>query len=106
MECLRPDVYAALHTAAETTGETWSPLMIDGSSYQALRIMGEGLDGANLFELLAGLGPDVRHHMGDYTLVVAGMQFKSGPGFIVLTGTGPTGELLLDASCVVAGAGG
>jgi CDP-diacylglycerol pyrophosphatase len=106
MECLRPDVYATLQRAAATAGDVWSPLIIDGSTYQAMRIMGDGLDGANLFELLAGLKPDVRHHMGDYTLVVAGMQFPSGPGFIVLTGTGPTGELLLDASCVVAGAGG
>jgi hypothetical protein len=39
-------------------------------------------------------------------LVVAGMQFSSGPGFVVLAGTGPTGELLLDSSCAVAGAGG
>jgi CDP-diacylglycerol pyrophosphatase len=106
MECLRPDVYATLQRAAETTGDAWSALMIDGSTYQAIRIMGEGLDGANLFELLAALEPGVRRHMGDYTLVAAGMQFRSGPGFIVLTGTGPTGELLLDASCVVAGAGG
>lgn len=106
MECLRPDVYATLQRVAATAGEVWSPLMIDGSTYQAMRVMGDGLDGSNLFELLAGLKPDVRHHMGDYTLVVAGMQFPSGPGFIVLTGTGPTGELLLDASCVVAGAGG
>jgi hypothetical protein len=44
--------------------------------------------------------------MGDYTLVVAGMQFASGPGFVVLTGTGRTGELLLESSCTVAGGGG
>jgi hypothetical protein len=68
--------------------------------------MGDGLDGANAFELLAKLGPEVRHHMGDYTLVAAGMQFKSGPGFILLTGTGPTGELLLDPTCALAGGGG
>jgi hypothetical protein len=44
--------------------------------------------------------------MGDFTVVAAGMQFKSGPGFLLLTGTGPTGELLLDSSCAIAGAGG
>ena len=58
------------------------------------------------FELVANMSPDAKHHMGNYTLVVAGMQFKSGPGFILLTGTGPTGELLLDSSCAVAGGGG
>ena len=106
IECLRQDVAAALRESAERIGEVWSPVMVAGSTYQAQRVMGEGLDGSNPFELLANLQPDVRYHMGDYTLVVAGMQFKSGPGFIVLTGTGPTGELLLDASCAVAGGGG
>jgi CDP-diacylglycerol pyrophosphatase len=106
IECLRQDVAASLRAAAEAVTDVWSPVVVAGSTYQAQRIMGDGLDGSNLFELLANLKPDVRHHMGDYTLIVAGMQFKSGPGFIVLTGTGPTGELLLDASCVVAGAGG
>jgi hypothetical protein len=43
--------------------------------------------------------------MGNYTLIVAGMQFNSGPGFVVLTGTGPSGEILLDSSCAVAGGG-
>jgi CDP-diacylglycerol pyrophosphatase len=106
IECLRQDVVDSLRTAAEHVNDTWSPVMVAGSTYQALRITGDGLDGSNPFELLANLKPDVRHHMGDYTLVVVGTQFKNGPGFILLTGTGPTGELLLDASCAVAGAGG
>ena len=106
IECLRQDVFESLRTGAEHVTDVWSPLSVAGSTYEALRLMGEGLDGSNPFELLANLKPDVRHHMGDYTVVVAGMQFKSGPGFIVLTGTGPTGELLLDSTCAVAGAGG
>jgi CDP-diacylglycerol pyrophosphatase len=106
IECLRQDVAASLHESAERIGSVWAPVMVAGSTYQAQRVMGDGLDGSNLFEMLANLKPDVRHHMGDYTLVAAGMQFSSGPGFVILTGTGPTGELLLDASCVVAGAGG
>jgi CDP-diacylglycerol pyrophosphatase len=106
IECLRQDVAEALRASAERITDVWAPLMVVGSTYQAQRVMGDGLDGANLFELLANLKPDVRHHMGDYTLVAAGMQFTSGPGFIILAGTGPTGELLLDATCAVAGAGG
>lgn len=106
IECLRQDVVESLRKVAEQVDTVWAPVSVAGSSYQAQRIMGEGLDGANPFELLANLNPEVRHHMGDYTLLVAGMQFKSGPGFVVLTGTGPTGELLLDASCSVAGGGG
>jgi CDP-diacylglycerol pyrophosphatase len=106
IECLRQDVVESLRASAEHINDIWAPVMVAGSTYQALRILGDGLDGSNPFELLANLKPDVRHHMGDYTLAVAGMQFMSGPGFILLTGTGPTGELLLDATCAVAGAGG
>ena len=106
IECLRQDVAESLRQGAEQAADHWAPMMVAGSTYQAMKIMGEGLDGANPFELVAGLKPDVRHHMGDYTVVVAGMQFKSGPGFILLTGTGPTGELLLDSGCSIAGAGG
>ena len=53
---------------------------------------------------MAKLSPEARHHLGDYTVVVAGMQFKSGAGFMLLTGTGPTGELMMDSTCAVAGA--
>jgi CDP-diacylglycerol pyrophosphatase len=106
IECLRQDVVDSLRTLAERVTDVWSPVSIGGSPYEALRITGEDLDGANPFELLANLKPEARHHLGDYTLVVAGMQFKTSPGFIVLSGTGQTGELLLDASCAVAGGGG
>jgi CDP-diacylglycerol pyrophosphatase len=106
IECLRQDVAQSLRASAENISDIWSPVSVAGATFQARQIMGDGLDGSNLFELLATLKPDTLDHMGDYTLVVAGMQFKSGPGFIVLTGTGPTGELLLDSTCEVAGGGG
>jgi CDP-diacylglycerol pyrophosphatase len=106
IECLQQDTFNALRVSAENIGDVWSPITIAGSKYQALRLMANGLDASNLFELLATLNPDARHHMGNYTLIVAGMQFKSGPGFVVLTGTGPSGEILLDSTCSVAGGGG
>ena len=40
--------------------------------------------------------------MGDYTLLVAGMQFEKGPGFIVSASTGRAGELLLDSARAIA----
>jgi CDP-diacylglycerol pyrophosphatase len=106
IECLQQDVFKALRESAETFTDAWSPITIGGSTYQARRIVADGLEASNLFELLATLSPDARHHMGNYTLIVAGMQFKSGPGFVLLTGTGPSGEILLDSSCAVAGGGG
>ena len=80
--------------------------MVGGASYQALRIVGADLDGANPFALLAARTPQRgdRHAMGDYTLVLAGMQFESGPGFILLAGTGRAGELLLDSTCAIGAA--
>jgi CDP-diacylglycerol pyrophosphatase len=106
IECLQQDAFRALRASADNFLDAWSPITIVGSTYQARRVMGEGLDASNLFELLATLSPDARHHMGNYTLIVAGMQFKGAPGFVVLAGTGPSGEILLDSTCAVAGASG
>jgi CDP-diacylglycerol pyrophosphatase len=106
IECLQQDAFRALRASSDNITDAWSPIAIAGLTYQARRILGDGLDASNLFELLAGLSPDARHHMGNYTLIVAGMQFKDGPGFAVLAGTGPSGEILLDSSCAVAGDGG
>jgi CDP-diacylglycerol pyrophosphatase len=106
IECLQQDVFKVLRASADSFADAWSPITIAGSVYEARRVLGEGLDASNLFELLATLSADARHHMGNYTLVVAGMQFRSGPGFVVLTGTGPSGEILLDSTCAVAGGGG
>jgi CDP-diacylglycerol pyrophosphatase len=74
-----------------------------GSSYSAVRILGENLDGADPFRILADRMPQPNRAMADFTLVIAGMQFDSGPGFILLAGTGPAGELLLDSTCDIAG---
>jgi CDP-diacylglycerol pyrophosphatase len=106
IECVRQDVSDALRQASDRITGTWSPLTIAGATFQAMQIAGDGLDGANLFESLAALKGDTVHHMGDYTLVAVGAQFASGPGFILLTGTGPSGDFLLDPRCAVAGGGG
>jgi CDP-diacylglycerol pyrophosphatase len=106
IECVRPDVLESLRAAAEQVSDIWSPVNVVGSTYQALKIPDATLDASYPFELVANMSPDAKHHMGNYTLVVAGMQFKSGPGFILLTATGPTGGLLLDSSCAAGGGGG
>jgi hypothetical protein len=61
---------------------------------------------ANLYESLAALKPGGAQRLRDYTLIAVGAQFVSGPGFILLTGTGATGEILLDSTCEAAGGGG
>jgi CDP-diacylglycerol pyrophosphatase len=106
VECLREDVAEALRVSAAHIGEKWAPLSVAGSTYQAMRISGTTLDATNPFELLAQLSTDAKHHMENYTLLVAGMQYQDGAGFVILTGTGPTAELMLDPGCTVAGGGG
>jgi CDP-diacylglycerol pyrophosphatase len=112
IECLQPRVYQALARAQPDISDRWSAIRIDGSPYVARRIMGEALGEANPFELLAQHVP--AEMMGSYTLLVAGMGFQDGPGFVVLAGrTAPAnddppeqwarpGETLLDSSCALA----
>ena len=102
IECLRTDVAQALHAAAPRIGATWSSVDIGRGVYEAMRVMGEEVGAADPFELLADKLPAAKSAMGDYTLVLAGMEFNEGPGFILLAGKGPAGELLLDSTCAIA----
>jgi CDP-diacylglycerol pyrophosphatase len=103
ISCLRQSVYDALQAGAERIGPTWSAFSIAGWHYQALRIMGQQLAPANPFELLADRLPGARQAMEQFTVLVAGMRFKEGSGFVVLAGSAvPGAELLLDSGCTVA----
>jgi CDP-diacylglycerol pyrophosphatase len=95
IECLQPSLYHALQAAAASVGDHWAPLQIGESPYRALRIRGQDLGEANPIELLANKMPEARQAMARYTIIVAGMQFKDGPGFIVLAGPTPTRDALL-----------
>jgi len=106
IECLRPEVVQSLKATAETVTDRWSPVTVAGFPFQAMRLSNQALEVSNPFELVASLSEDARHHLGNYTVVVAGAQYSGGPGFILLTGNGPSGDLLLDSGCTVAGGGG
>jgi CDP-diacylglycerol pyrophosphatase len=105
IECLRPEVFDALHAATAQLTSKWSPVTVIGSTYQAMRIADPSLETTRPFDLVAQLSPDARHHLGNYTVLIAGMQYSDGAGFVILTSTGPTAELLLDPGCTVAGGG-
>src|SRR5580658_5189600 len=105
IECLRQDVVDSLKATADKVTDHWSLVTVAGFPFQAMRLSIQGLEVSSPFELAANLSPDARHHVGNYTVVIAGAQYQSGPGFIVLTGTGPSGDLLLDSGCAVAGGG-
>jgi CDP-diacylglycerol pyrophosphatase len=106
IECLRPEVFEALHAATAQFTSKWSPFTVVGSTYQAMRITDPTLETTRVFDLVAQLSPDARHHLENYTVLIAGMQYSDGVGFVILTGTGPTAEWLLDQGCTVAGGGG
>jgi CDP-diacylglycerol pyrophosphatase len=106
LECLRQDAADALRAASSTISDTWGPVNVGGATSDAGHIASDSLDGSNLYESVATLKPGVAQRLRDYTLVAVGAQFVSGPGFILLTGTGPTGEILMDSTCEVAGGGG
>jgi CDP-diacylglycerol pyrophosphatase len=104
IECVRSDVAHDLQRVAPRLAETWSPIAIGASMYQARRVMGKEFGAADPIALLAsGLSPD-RSDIGDYTLVAAGIDFAEGPGFVLLAAKGPAGELLLDPTCAIAAA--
>jgi CDP-diacylglycerol pyrophosphatase len=106
ISCLRESVAHALAAESERIGPQWSAIDLGGWHYQAMRLMGESPGPANPIELLADQLPGGRAAMEQYTLLLAGMDFRQGPGFVLLAGRGvPGSELLLDPACALAARG-
>jgi CDP-diacylglycerol pyrophosphatase len=104
IECVNPGVSRVLRAAAPALKPQWSPLRLEDRVYSAARIDGEDLSGKDPFRLLANGVPGARADMRAFTIVVVGMQFADGAGFIVLAGRTPRvppGETLLDSSCAI-----
>ena len=112
IDCIRPDVRAALHRQLAAIGDRWALLRapLARHRYWAMRIAAEDLDGANPFKLLATQRPAAAAAMNRQTLVVAGAQFADGrPGFILLAteldlvrANRASGEELQDHTCALA----
>jgi CDP-diacylglycerol pyrophosphatase len=106
VSCLRADVARALAGAADAIGSQWGPLELEGESYLAMRLVGERLGTANPFRLLARNLDDADKSMEAFTLLLAGFDFKEGPGFVLLAGRAvPGAERMLDPLCATAAAG-
>jgi CDP-diacylglycerol pyrophosphatase len=86
IDCLRGDVHDALARAAPLVGPHWTllPMPLAGHRYRAMRVDGETLGDNDPFKLLARGMPGAAADMGHHTLVVVGMGFDGGPGFIIL----------------------
>ena len=103
IECLSATTYAGLQQAADhLSAHEWTPIELAKSQYAATRVMGEDLASTNPFMLLAKSVPEAAQDMGSFTLLVAGMQFRDGPGFAMVAGKDvPGAESLLDPACRV-----
>jgi CDP-diacylglycerol pyrophosphatase len=112
VDCLRPDVRAALRREAPAIGGHWAPLPtpLAGHRYWAMRVFGNELGAANPFKLLADGKPGAGAAMREQTLAVVGADFAGGrPGFLLLddrlnlaTGDHAGGEELQDHTCALA----
>jgi CDP-diacylglycerol pyrophosphatase len=113
IDCIRPDVKAALDTQRATIGPHWAPLPVPlaGHSYRAIGLVGEQLGDRDPFRLLAESLAGGPERMAEQTLVVVGAEFPEyGPGFVLLAGQADSaqadpgwGEELQDHACTIAG---
>jgi len=110
VDCVRPDVAAALATAKAGLDDQWRPMpaALAGRAYLARRLLSEDLgDSEPLLGLVAAGVPGARSHMDAMTLAVVGAAFDGKPGFILLANSGsPDGgghaEDLQDHDCAIA----
>jgi CDP-diacylglycerol pyrophosphatase len=112
VDCIRPDVHAALRRLLPMISSTWQPLEAslppNGHRYQAMWIGGRTLH-ANPFKLLASALP-AGDEMARHSLILVGAYSPGGkPGFILLSGhVDPAshdrgnGDALQDLGCVLA----
>lgn len=109
VDCIRPDVRAALKAGQERVGPAWAPidLPVSGRNYEAMRVAGDDLAGRNPFRLLAEGDPAARAGMGLETLFAWPTTFADGaPGFVLIAdraspGDAASAEELQDHDCKV-----
>ena len=87
IDCVRSDVFDALHANEDAIGSRWAPFPhpFFGHHYMAMWVPGEHLGSGNPFLLVAEGLPGARQDMGDRTLVVVGLTRADGTkGFVLL----------------------
>jgi len=110
IDCLRPDVLAAVRAHAAAVGTEWAPFPVKllDHPYIARRVASADLSDANPFTLLADGVPGARADMGHWTLVAAPTTTAGTPGFVLLadqtaatTMDHASGEELQDHACAI-----
>ncbi len=120
VDCIRPDVRAALDRAEPGIDGQWRalPQALAGHRYRAVRLSGPALGDADPFRILAASLPDPAAEMGGHTLVLVGDVHDGRPDFVLLDGQASllarmlwshvrigsgSGEELEDHDCRIAG---
>jgi CDP-diacylglycerol pyrophosphatase len=111
IDCIRPDVRAALDANLDKITDVWTPFPVSlaGHTYRSIRISHESLEGINPFRILADSDPPPQGDMATHTLVLVGETFADGSsGFVLLDdhadpadGDHASGEQLQDHSCAI-----
>ncbi len=109
IDCVRGDVFEALHANEAAIGRQWAafPHPFFGHHYMAMWLPGQHLGSNNPFRLLAEGLPGAQRDMGNRTLVVIGLTRADGTkGFVLLedqvnqeTHDLASGEELQDHAC-------
>lgn len=109
IECVRPDVRAALATGERGIRQSWSTITLPpaGHVYNVRKLIAPDLKGSNVFRMIADQGPDYSGNMAIQTAVVIGAVFRDGrQGFYILNDhvdigrrNQASGEELLDRRC-------
>jgi CDP-diacylglycerol pyrophosphatase len=112
VDCIKPQVRDLLRKHVDEIGYSWGllPFEVDGKKYNARRLDGPELSGANPIALISNELTEAASDMGAETIFVAGARFGDGKdGFILLedrAGRAPQdnahGEDLQDHDCGVA----
>jgi CDP-diacylglycerol pyrophosphatase len=110
IDCLRPDVVAAVRAHAAAVGLEWAPFpeKLLGHPYLARLVASTDLSDANPFTLLADGVPGARADMGHWTLVATPTTIGGTSGFMLLadqtdaaTMDRASGEELQDHACAI-----
>jgi CDP-diacylglycerol pyrophosphatase len=110
IDCLRPDVIAAVRAHGAAVGPAWAPFPVKllGHPYIARRLASADLSDVKPFRLLADGAPGARADMGKWTLVAVPTTIGGTPGFLLLADhvdltimDRASGEELQDHACAI-----
>ena len=110
MDCMRADLPLVLQTHERDPLGQWMQLLIDGHTYNVMRLPAEVLQSDDMFKLAAARSDFAAADMAAQSLLLSGARFADGSsGFYLINmpvnfdkGEPGSAEILLDHSCAIA----